>query len=75
MVYISIYYLFDILYCFLYTQENNLRPAPNQILVAVADDAPNNLNNNNYDLNINPIIEENHEVKYIIYYLFINLIL
>ena len=58
----------------MYTQENNLIPAPNQILVAVADDAPNNLNDN-YDLNINPIIEENHEVNYIIYYLFINLIL
>jgi len=59
MMYTSIYYLFGILYCFMYTQENNLRPVPNQILVAVADDATNNLNDY-CDLNINSIIEVNY---------------
>lgn len=64
---LSIYYLFNILYCFMYTQENNLRPALNRNLVAVADDAPNNVNDNNSDQNINPIIEVNHEVNYSTY--------
>lgn len=51
----------------MYTQENNLRPALNRNLVEVADDAPNNVNDNS-DQNINPIIEVNHEVNYTIYY-------
>lgn len=52
----------------MYTQENNLRPALNRNLEAVADDAPNNVNDNNSDQNINPIFEVNHEVNYSINY-------
>lgn len=59
----------------MYTQENNLRPALNRNLIAVAVDAPNNVIDNS-DQNVNPIIEVNREVNYTTYLLFfINLIL